>query len=115
MISKELLSAVLKNELPWNSSGFNICRVEQNKVVYGIEFSFRREINIYELSHKCKEWAKILGIEIDSHYGCARWGASAERHISSYSVFYEQVFIASTEPEAIFKACEWILEQKDNQ
>ena len=68
-------------------------------------------INIYELAHKCKEWAKLkYFIDIDSHSGCARWGAEAVSHNGRPSVFYEQVFIGRTETDAIFKACEWIME-----
>jgi hypothetical protein len=75
-----------------------------------------KQINIYELAHKCKEWAKLkYFIDIDSHPGCARWGAEAVSHNGKPSVFYEQVFIGRTEPEAIFKACQWILEQRSNQ
>ena len=67
----------------------------------------------YHIAHKCKEWAKLKHfIDIDSHSGCARWGAKAESHNGRPSVFYEQVFIGRTETDAIFKACEWIMEQK---
>lgn len=67
------------------------------------------KINIYELAQKCKEWAYNLKQEII---------------IKSYTVFNAggcelidkmgcSVYIcdAKTEPEAIFKACEYIMEQ----
>ena len=105
--SKELLSAVLGinctfvDKLCGNQLGFKT----DNK-------DFTHLINIYELAHKCKKWAnKKYFIDIDSHSGCARWGAEAVSHNGRPSVFYEQVFIGRTEPEAIFKACEWIMEQ----
>ena len=111
--SKELLSEVLKDTF----SGVKIdgCAISKKnntlKIFMNIMFSY--DINIYELAHKCKEWAKLkYFIDIDSHLGCARWGAEAVSHNGRPSVFYEQVFIGRTESEAIFKACEWIMEQK---
>lgn len=111
--SKELLSEVLKGTF----SGVKIdgCAISEKnntlKIFMNIMFSY--DINIYELAHKCKEWAKLKHfIDIDSHCDCARWGAKATSHNGRPSVFYEQVFIGSTEPEAIFKACECILSQK---
>lgn len=105
--SKELMSEVLEKP---------IGRIEYEEDVryfYAGTDTFCGEINIYELAHKCKEWAKLkYFIDIDSHSGCARWGAEAVSHNGRPSVFYEQVFIGRTEPEAIFKACEWI---KDNK
>lgn len=111
--SKELLSEVF---------GFKVISVHNVNAENDIHFNGGNEekypyfliepttINIYELAHKCKEWAKSRHfIDIDSHLSCARWGAEATSHNGRPSVFYEQVFIGRTEPEAIFKACEWIM------
>ena len=107
--SKELLSEVLGLKI-------NLVEIDEarNKVFYYCnQFGkITGEISTFELAHKCKEWAKLKHfIDIDSHPGCARWGAKAVSHNGKPSVFYEQVFIGRTEPEAIFKACEYIMEQ----
>lgn len=118
MISKELLSEVLKKDVPINSKGFNIVDVKGNIIYYGIEFSFRKEINIYELAHKCKEWALSEGyiIEVGVH-------PTIKKDRSDRDYFYKittdrgQILVSKfdeiikTEPEAIFLACEWILKE----
>ena len=117
--SKELISEVLNIELACKEYIANeIIRFDTkaNEVVYFTKTmrwgDVAKRINIYELASKCKEWAKLKHfIDIDSHPGCARWGAKAVSHNGKPSVFYEQVFIGRTEPEAIFKACEYIMEQ----
>ena len=106
--SKELLSEVLGRDVD------KVKGIEANTLIYGCVHSdgWYDEINTYELAHKCKEWAKLkYFIDIDSHSGCARWGAEAVSHNGRPSVCYEQVFIGRTETDAIFKACEWIMEQ----
>lgn len=75
-------------------------------------------INLYELAHKCKEWAlrvpHIVGI------------SSGQYRLNNYCTIqfaYEYVghkdeihqSHADTEPEAIFKSCQWILDNKDRQ
>ena len=106
--SKELISEVLSKEV--EEERF----IDSNSLTY-VNSGIYEDINIYELVHKCKEWAKLKHfIDIDSHSGCARWGAEAVSHNGRPSVFYEQVFIGRTEPEAIFKACEYILKENNN-
>ena len=114
MISKELLSEVLGLEIKEIKNKSNgALYVTDNCVGFSTKEETTGLINIYELAHKCKEWAKSKHfIDIDSHCDCARWGAEATAHNGRPSVFYEQVFIGRTEHEAIFKACKWI---KDNK
>ena len=87
-------------------------------------------INIYELSHKCKEWAKKnlfaymnigtisetranLDLRVKYNFGIWR-GYSCivvtldERHSCLYTAKYYE-----TENEAIFDACQWILDNKE--
>ncbi len=68
----------------------------------------------YCLSIKCKEWALnyMVDKEIQST-GCiiSSWthtGGSGHARI----LVIDEKFTANTEPEAIFKACEWLLELK---
>ena len=76
--------------------------------------------NIYEFAHKCKEWAYTNKYRLSS--GQHRLNTKQEHYINnqiaSYfcSVYYitnddsDIQIDANTEPEAIFKACQWILE-----
>lgn len=117
IISKELLSEVL---------GKDIGRIEDND---NIEFWWSKtdtycgSINVYELAHKCKEWAKNQGYFINSSYGkyedgikafaTFNWELNGEVIPSSFVL--ETWFKADAEPDAIFKACQWILDNKDKQ
>ena len=65
-------------------------------------------INIYELAHKCKEWAlkhhyKVIS-KPDNVPGL--WEAYVNLSLTS-----KHGEVADTEPEAIFKACQWILDK----
>jgi len=66
-------------------------------------------INIYELAHKCKEWAldyvDNIGSGRDKSKLNVGWCICNNGEIQEY---------AKTEIEAIFKACQWILDNKDN-
>lgn len=105
MISKELLSEVIGE----NITTINII---DNMVIYSNDFDDKPpyDINICELAHKCKVWAKTHGYDIktdvDGMYEIIDNNDDDNIVIDSY---------ADTEPEAIFKACEWILQQKDNK
>ena len=111
MISKELLSEVLGKKVVF------VEPEETNTInaMFGIDGKL---INIYELSHKCKEWAlsKEHIIEVGVH-------PTIKKDRSDRDYFYKittdrgQILVSKfdeiikTEPEAIFKACEWIMEQ----
>ena len=113
MISKALLSEVLKETIREVYKIGSNSNFKQNTLLFKLYGSGELcHINIYELAHKCKEWALsknyILqsSIEIDCGY-CE----------ISYIVLnqVEKVLItAESEPEAVFKACEWIL-NKDSK
>ena len=105
MISKELLSAVLKEKrviLDYEIS------ISKNEIHYGhIDIEEDGFINIYELAHKCKEWAISKG-----------WILHEVRNLKEYIIYFggdyrepSDDFRAETEPEAIFKACQWILDK----
>ena len=105
--SKKLLSEVLKNETKGlKSFGLSECA---KYIIFQYE-DFDDSINIYELAHKCKEWILINKYKIfiysddNSEWYCQVQLVDADEQPKEWSV-------AETEPEAIFKACEWILEQ----
>jgi hypothetical protein len=107
-ISKELLSEVSGHKVTeiYGIVG-NEVRYETSDFEIHMKFSpFKCSINIYELAHKCKEWAIKQNLVLSS------WMATkndARCEIGNYETY----FIAQTESEAIFNACQWILENKD--
>ena len=111
MINKKLLSEVLGYDVQkYAVRKNNIIPFQRNKV-FKDALNVRNPINIHELAHMCKEWAYSREYLIDSRVtqsGACRLFTSP----ISEKKDVERVFTAKTEPEAIFKACEWIL---DNQ
>ena len=102
MISEELLSEILDTEVKavelWNN----------NTIRYFAPKDYI--INIYELAHKCKEWGRDkYSIEISSalqrNDSPTYWKGPAVATIGN------KTWSANTEPEAISKACEWILKE----
>lgn len=127
-ISKELLSEVLD----WNNEQKRCYKehraVEKNEIsIYFFDADsagktgshWWKRINIYELAHKCKEWAFLQGYELRSGRDidvkedlCYFCEYKQERQIDYYNRDY---FLAKTEVEAIIKSCEWILENKETK
>ena len=120
MISKELLSEVI--EIKQNRIG--ILKQLKNEIQYSTSGGYVSLINVYELAHKCKEWAvkqneeyiNILNISSGVSNGGTKYCDMSlqlfdnEDNIDNIN----ERFTADTEPEAIFKACEWIL-NKNNE
>ena len=113
MISKELLSEICQTNLmslgKLEVVGSDIC-------LYNC--SMQPDIymcwNIYELAHKCKEWAYSQGyilfskIRLNSSLASCYFDTTGKH---DYEDGYHNDFRAETEPEAIFKACQWILDK----
>ena len=124
MINKELLSKVLDNEVPYQVKVHKII-IKNNSLNYfynskdsgGGLFEANEYINIYELAHKCKEWAYKEGFIIDTgfhKYYINQFKANCYGWVSS-NVNIKQHFKECTEHESIFKACQWILDNKDKK
>ena len=100
MISNELLGAVLNIE--FSEAGFAPDGYS--------DFHHMKKYNIHELAHKCKKWA----YDIDEYLL-----ESALDYVNLFNRYAcsdsepDGIFTADTEPEAIFKACQWILDNKD--
>lgn len=64
-------------------------------------------INVYELAHKCKQWAKkTIGYEVTS--------STTESWVNPQHNEFPDFYIKeANEPEAVFAACGWVLENKD--
>lgn len=110
MISKELLSEVVLKEISEDVA-------DKPKVVFKTELEyyekssvsrFRHRINIYELACKCKEWVIVKEYKLLSAVTMNKEGMCT---ILCKLRKNRKTFIADTEPEAIFKACEWILKE----
>ena len=121
MISKELLNKVLNIEIvSYQMKQKNILAYEYNKVSknqWSGKTFCNRSINTYELAHKCKEWAVNLSPNKHALSSYPRWGdiRNYKKTNGSYYICQHLVsgaqFEAETEPEAIFKACQWILDK----
>lgn len=117
MISEKLLSNVLNLNM-WDTSTL-IIKEDENKITWTSMFlgdigfyNSSDSINIYELAYKCKEWALNYKYEINT---------ALVIKINNPKDFYATALVVHpdkeercdinslTEPEAIFKACEWIL------
>lgn len=77
---------------------------------------FEQKINVHELAYNCKIWAFTRGYELMSGtidegngeliFECSLYNKSAE----TKEEYILSTFEGYSEPEAIFKACQWILE-----
>ena len=120
-ISKELLSEVLKLEVVKHSL-FNKLNNSFNITYMPSEDSLRSRwmpINICEFAFMCKEWAFRQGYIISSGLtpvlGVNKDGWAEVFSSSTPLDGKLHTFKQLSEIEAVFKACEWILESKDNK
>lgn len=110
MISKELLSEVLGEKrviLDYEVS------IDETEIHYGHkDIDEDGFINIYELAHKCKEWARDKDIFLRSFYDYegAFCYISAPTWVDKIEI-PKTGFCSETEVEAIIKASEWILNE----
>ena len=105
MISKELLSEVLDLKINLVESD------EYRSKIYYYCNQFGKitgEINIYELAHKCKEYARSHDYYIESVV--FEYGSRAFVH-RKYVEDPLHILNDKNEPAVIFKACEWIMEE----
>ena len=120
--SKELLTEILKENVKEVYEIGSNPNFKDNTLLFNLNGCGELcNINIYELAHKCKEWAYTNKYRLSS--GQHRLNTKQEYYINnqiaSYfcSVYYitnddsDIQIDANTEPEAIFKACQWILDK----
>lgn len=112
--SKELLSAIFNKPIG------TITEVsfdnQRNRIEYQELKRYWESINIYELAHKCKEWAFEQGYELFSRIlsnDHQMTGNCLVIRVESDPETVLKITNGSTEPEAIFLACNWILENKE--
>jgi hypothetical protein len=116
MISKELLSEVYNFEI------IKLQRLDDIRVLnmdfHGWAVRCKDSdddfliTSLSELAHKCKEWAESKGYYMMSGTWALQDGKQKACIIGKPRPL--ETFIADTETEAIFKACEWILTNDTN-
>lgn len=107
MIGKELLSAVFSSlTLLEILDG----RIDDNVYYKVKEVYILQSINIHELAHKVKEWAINKNFTLMSSLDIE--GGDCKLSFITIEGVIHKSFIADTEPEAIFKAGQWILDNK---
>ena len=97
-ISKELFEKVMKVEL----AGFSIN--EENVIGYIFNKIGYFEISVDTFFFKCKEW--LIGRGYDN------WSGYHENEYFCY-VKTKGTFISNSEQQAVFDACQWVLDNKE--
>ena len=89
--------------------------IEYTSEVTGNPYNYvtHDKINIYELMHMCKEWARDNEFFLRSFYDYegAFCYISAPEWVDKIDI-PKTGFCSDTELDAVFKACEWILNNK---
>ena len=113
MISKELLSQIENLDI------FSVEFLDKENIIHicgnykDTEIHTEYSINIYELAFKCKAWAHSNGYWLSVRlYEPNGFNIVVFSHIHSQLQKDLKEINDKTEPEAVFKACQWILEQK---
>ena len=101
-ISNELLSEVLKTDK------FRVDGIFNNTILLRYKDGGGWDYNVYEFAFKCKAWAYSKCYEIISYT------EGSKIYQTQLGETIEE-FYAESEIQAIFKACEWIMQQKDKQ
>ena len=111
MISKELLSEVLKESVLYIRPYIEDDIIDENITIYECGKNTYGIIDIYELAHKCKEWLEyncfyeVMIVEYEVYLMEDIWG---EGGVSIHKRFTsENSWILN-----LFKACEYIMENK---
>ena len=112
IISTELASSVLGKEVT-KCSLINKTRNSINITYFEDKEDFNticREWSIYEFAFKCKEWIFSKGYsQLSGKDRIYEKGQGFVCSVGSTTVLIKDLY-ADTEIEAIFKACEWLLE-----
>lgn len=116
MISNQLLSEVLGYEIYkvslLNKDGVHI-NITGNTEKYTPNTT---QHNIFELAHKCKDWAHNNNyILIITYFGAGKTKVDLSHRNLLPKIRIDNWETSSTEPEAIFKACEWILQNRSSK
>jgi hypothetical protein len=116
MLSEELLNEVLASEL--QNEPVKEIRIEDkdsdSPYIYFRNNLVGADMSIYELAHKCKEWARNEDFLVLSYYTKNEAICTIERIEKKHiPIIGKTIYISATEPESIFNACELIMENKN--
>jgi hypothetical protein len=110
MITKELLSEVLLTVKEVTTVG----KMDRSNIIWsGISVEgdlCNGSMNIHELAHKCKEWARDQGFWISTELTKHGMAVSSLGKYGSVNVLNTEV--KENAPEADFINCQWILDTK---
>ena len=120
MISKELLSEVLNDYTITNVGK----KPDNNDMLYYVFITSNGQytdndveyINVYSLAHKCKEWAYMRGYEIYTSPYSVELSLVNKTKMNGKRCLYRDtadVNSFSITSKHIFKACQWILDNKE--
>ncbi len=73
----------------------------------------RSHMNVYEFMHRCKKWALENGYELTSRISEAPHSPACNAATFSQYIDEGKWLKGRTEPEAVARALEWIMEQKE--
>lgn len=113
MISIELLSKVMNNKcllIDSNQPKKDIYKYKYTNYAY--EADKCEKINIYKLANKCEEWCDKNNWYILSYYQLQEGFALP---CENGETEQKEWFVAENKPEAIFKATQYILDNKDKK
>lgn len=116
-VSEDLLKKILNKEVSiWDKN-----EIKDNILEIGIHLPsggrLYKELNVYELAYKCKEWAKEIGYTIISGYDNDYMGEKYNKRVFGYCCqiqdkeFNIKDFYEEDELNAIIKACQYILDK----
>lgn len=113
MISKELVNEVLSKTTEQRYFYIGNLLLENNILSFSFVsdegYNCEMSINIYELAHKCQEWAYSYGYIVQGYFYNKKARADL---LKSY--YISEQFINNTIPEAIFMACEFVLKNQNS-
>jgi len=106
MISRELLRRVI-------GTGYEITILNFNRgtVSYMIEDEDLKtyHLNLHELTAKCKEWVSKQGFMMTVYHHLDTVAVTLSD--GNAHLYSQASMVVYTEPEAVFKACQWVLEE----
>ena len=111
--SKELLSEILGLEIQYfetdikKINNYINSTIKEGYIAYfNVEWKY---INIHELTQKCKQWIYDKGFGLFISIEHPAYTLTIELSLSGKSIYIDDE--SNTEPEAIFKTCEWLLKE----
>lgn len=117
IITKELLRRVLPKETESLSDNFSFT-INEDYIEFSDDGEMQFEYCIYKFAFRCKEWAFKYRYMIDSNISPTL--KEVNNGIIGTSLIYNlnnmesKRFQSDTELGAIFKACEWVLKEQNN-